>query len=89
MKAVSGLSSTASACVTSGIGCDTVNKNITAAKAVGTITQDKKSTVEYTGGKCKVTATIDVDGSVTYAAAGLTSTDNALCEKGAGIKAGS
>ncbi|PHY61293.1 pilin [Shewanella xiamenensis] len=91
MKAVSGLSSTASACVTSDIGCTTVAANITAAgtKVGGTVTKNTESTITYTGDKCVIAGVIGVDGSVKYTAKGKVSTDNDLCVKGSGAKAGS
>ncbi|MFB2625598.1 pilin [Shewanella xiamenensis] len=87
MKAVSGLASTASACVTSDIGCKTVENNITAAgtKVKGPVTTGTKSTITFTGDKCEIVATIDVDGSVSYAAKATgTGGDDELCQKGAG-----
>lgn len=91
MKAVSGLASTASACVTSDIGCTTVATNIGAAgaKVTGTVTKGVKSTITYAGDKCTIAGIIDVDGSVEYTAKGKATTDNELCEKGSGAKAGS
>lgn len=87
MKAVSGLTSTASACVTSDIGCTTVASNITAAgaKVTGTVTKNTESKIKFTGDKCEIEATIGVDGSVSYAAKAVgTGGDDTLCQKGAG-----
>lgn len=87
MKAVSGLTSTASACVTSDIGCKTVTANITAAgdKVSGTVETGKKSSIKFAGDKCEIEATIEVDGSVSYAAKATgTGGDDELCQKGAG-----
>ncbi|MFC3136580.1 prepilin-type N-terminal cleavage/methylation domain-containing protein [Shewanella submarina] len=87
MKAVGGLASTASACVSSGIACDTVNANITAAAGVtGTMEQDKESTITYAGDNCQIVGTVKIDGSVAYTAdkAG-NNTDADLCIEGAGL----
>lgn len=95
MKAVGSVASTASACVTSGIACPTVDKNILAVGAKGEPTkavQGTKLVITYTGAKCIVEGTVNVDGTVTYTANGVGSTasdDKALCENGAGIKSGS
>lgn len=93
MKAVSGLASTASACVTSDIGCTTVKNNIDAAgdKVDGTVTTGDASSITYTGDKCEVKASIAIDGSVKYEAKGIASSgdDDELCQKGSGAKAGS
>ncbi|MDL3986261.1 type IV pilin protein [Shewanella xiamenensis] len=85
MKAVSSMTSTAAACVTSDIGCATVGTNMTAMKLTGTVTFGQPSTLIYTGSKCVVTANIGADGSVSYSAAGVDTKDDALCKKGAGI----
>ncbi|MBW3532821.1 prepilin-type N-terminal cleavage/methylation domain-containing protein [Shewanella sp. NKUCC06_TVS] len=85
MKAVSSMTSTAAACVTSDIGCPTVATNMTAMGLTGTVAYGVDSDVVYTGSKCVVTADIKDDGSVSYSAAGVESTDDALCKKGAGI----
>ena len=91
MKAVSGLASTASACVTSDIGCTTVATNITAAgaKVGGTVTKNTESTITYTGDKCVIAGIIGIDGSVKYTAKGVATGDNDVCVKGSGAKAGS
>lgn len=91
MKAISGLASTASACVTSDIGCTTVAANIAASggKVTGTVTKGTKSTISYPGDKCKIEGIIGVDGSVKYTAKGTDAADDVLCQKGSGAKAGS
>ncbi|MGI2201933.1 type IV pilin protein [Shewanella baltica] len=86
MKAVSSMTSTAAACVTSDIGCPTVVTNMKAMDLTGSVEFGKDSTLVYTGSKCKVTADIKKDGSVSYSALGVDTADNALCQKGAGIK---
>lgn len=85
MKAVSSLTSTAAACVSSDIGCDTVAKNITLMGAGGTVKAYTDSSVTFSGAKCTITATITADGGVTYAAVGLVADDTKLCNEGAGI----
>lgn len=87
MKALSSITSTASACVTSNIGCDTVAKNVTAVGASGSVTKNTASTISVANDKCKVTATVNVDGSVVYVAEGIDSTDDALCQEGSGAGA--
>lgn len=93
MKAVGSVASTASACVTSGIACATVDKNIIAVGATGvptTAVQGTSLAITYAGDKCTVVGTVNIDGSVTYTASATGSTDadeTALCKNGAGIKA--
>ncbi len=94
MKAVGSLTSTASACVTSGIACPTVDKNIIAMGATGnptTAVQGTELVITYAGDKCTVVGTVAVDGTVAYTAtaASAVAADTALCENGAGIKSGS
>ncbi|MGH1379800.1 MAG: prepilin-type N-terminal cleavage/methylation domain-containing protein [Shewanella xiamenensis] len=93
MKAVGSVASTASACVTSGIACTTVDKNITTmgATADGTATQGTPLVITYAGDKCTVVGTVAVDGSIGYVASSKSGEpeDDALCQNGAGIKAGS
>jgi type IV pilus assembly protein PilA len=85
MKAVSSMTSTAAACVTSNIACATVGTNMTAMGLTGTVAFGTDSSVVFTGDKCVVTATILADGSVSYAATGVDSADDALCAEGAGL----
>ncbi|MDV5392709.1 pilin [Shewanella xiamenensis] len=95
MKAVGSVASTASACVTSGIACDTVKKNIAtmgATAAPETPVQGSQLVITYVGNKCTLTGTVEADGSITYAASATNASatgDKELCENGAGIKAGS
>ncbi|WP_028773320.1 prepilin-type N-terminal cleavage/methylation domain-containing protein [Shewanella waksmanii] len=85
MKAVSAVTATASACVSSGIACDTVNSNVAivtgtaGAFAIGT-----GGDIAVTNDQCTVTGTVADDGEVSYAAVGVDSTDDALCAEGAG-----
>lgn len=87
LKAVSAITSTASACVTSNIGCATVKKNIDAI--TGNTDSDPKVdtalSIESVKGKCTITATIATDGSVEYTASATDASDTALCQQGAGI----
>lgn len=91
IKAVGSVASTASACVTSGIGCDTVKKNIGTIGATATPAtpvQGSQLVISYAGKKCTIQGTVDPDGSITYAATAKDTTsadDQALCETGAGI----
>jgi len=87
MKAVSSITSTAAACVTSDIACTTVKTNMDAMKLTGTVASNTESTVVFAGDQCEVTATILASGAVSYAAvavAGSGGTD-ALCQEGAGV----
>lgn len=84
MKAVSSVTSAASACVTSDIACATVNKNITTIGGSGTIETGKESSFSLTKDKCVLTATIAVDGGITYKAKGVDAADNQLCVDGTG-----
>ncbi|MDR9768591.1 prepilin-type N-terminal cleavage/methylation domain-containing protein [Shewanella baltica] len=86
MKTVSGLSSTAAACVSSGIGCDTVNANITAAGATGTMTAETDSQYSFETTRCKITADVATTGAVTYTVEAVGSNDVALCQQGSGVK---
>ncbi|MPY25851.1 type IV pilin protein [Shewanella sp. YLB-07] len=85
MKAVSSLTSTAAACVTSDIACASVGTNMTAMGLTGTVATGVDSNIIFTGDKCIVEATILADGSVSYGATGVDSTDDALCTEGAGL----
>ncbi|MBE7214413.1 prepilin-type N-terminal cleavage/methylation domain-containing protein [Shewanella benthica] len=87
MKAVSSISSTAAACVTSNIACASVTKNITAMKLTGAAEFGTESTIAFAGDKCTVTATIGSDGAVSYDATGIDPADTALCLEGAGLDA--
>lgn len=94
MKAVGSVASTASACVTSGIACETVDKNITAMGATGNPTKAVQGTalvITYAGDKCTVVGTVAVDGTIGYTATAKSANadDTKLCQNGAGIKAGS
>ncbi|WP_367277939.1 prepilin-type N-terminal cleavage/methylation domain-containing protein [uncultured Shewanella sp.] len=86
MKAVSSLTSTTSACVTSGIGCSTVENNIAAVLGIAkpTVTQGTAYTITMTNDKCTVNGAVDVDGSVTYTAVGVDTKDSLLCQEGSG-----
>ncbi|ASF15989.1 prepilin-type N-terminal cleavage/methylation domain-containing protein [Shewanella sp. LC6] len=87
MKTIGGLSSTAAACVSSGIGCKTVNDNIKAAGATGTMEPEKQSTYTFATTRCKITATVEPTGAVAYAVEAVGDNDVKLCEQGAGVKA--
>jgi type IV pilus assembly protein PilA len=84
MKAVSSLTSTAAACVSSDVGCTAVAANITAMGATGTVAAYTDSSVIFSSDKCTITATILASGAVSYTAAGVDTADTALCQEGAG-----
>ncbi|BAJ00229.1 prepilin-type N-terminal cleavage/methylation domain-containing protein [Shewanella violacea] len=87
MKAVSSMTSTAAACVTSDIACASVKTNMDAMKLTGLVEFNKESTVVYTGDQCMVTATIAATGAVSYAATAVTGSGGTdeLCQEGAGV----
>ena len=86
MKSVSAVTSTASACVSSGIACSTVNANIlTITGTVGALADGTGGNIAVTEGKCIVTGIVADDGGVTYTGAGVDTADDALCANGAGL----
>ncbi|PKG72956.1 general secretion pathway protein [Shewanella sp. GutCb] len=90
MKGVSSLTSTASACVTSGINCATVTKNVAAVTGTAvTVEEGKTATISMSNDKCTVNGIVAIDGSVTYTAVSKSGTgdDNTLCQEGSGADA--
>jgi type IV pilus assembly protein PilA len=90
MKGLSGYTSQAVACVSSGIGCTAVNTAIPVANTTG-ITIDKAAAegtaivLEFVEDVCKVKASITAAGVLTFSAVGVASTDTAICKEGAGV----
>ena len=88
MKGVAGFAQKGVACVQTGIGCKSLEDDITAvSQLTGTVVKDTLSSLIYNDGTCEVTATIPVNGPVSYAAVskGGGATTN-QCEEGAGLK---
>ncbi|MCL1142064.1 prepilin-type N-terminal cleavage/methylation domain-containing protein [Shewanella gaetbuli] len=97
MKGVSAITSKAVACVQSGVGCPSLVTDASTYTEVtilpataGTGGWDEASggTVAFNEGACTVTATVDNNGVVTYAAtqtAGATGATEAQCIDGANI----
>lgn len=90
MKGVAGFVTKTQGCVLTGIACGTLNNDITAAVPLGltavTVVENTVAALVWTKDSCEVTATVNVDGSVTYGAvaadAGATDTQ---CQDGAGL----
>ncbi len=100
MKALSSISSTASACVSADIACSAVAANIdniagmeSTGDDVGDLAYDTAGTITFTGEQCIVVATISSVGAVSYTAGAVATsasenqdTDNVLCRNGAGLE---
>jgi type IV pilus assembly protein PilA len=85
MKSVSAVTSTAAACVSSGVACATVNANVALVTGTaGAFAIDTGGDIAVSNDRCTVTATIANDGSVTYTAVGIDAADTTLCQEGSG-----
>ncbi|HRD35410.1 MAG TPA: prepilin-type N-terminal cleavage/methylation domain-containing protein [Rhodocyclaceae bacterium] len=90
MKGATSWASKAQGCVGTGIGCATLHTEATAAGPDLTVTaaiaEDTGGTILWNNGRCAVTATLDNDGGVTYAAANSgAGATTAQCTQGAGL----
>lgn len=87
MKGVSVYVSKAQACVQTGIGCGTLNTEITnEAKLTNvTVAKDTATTLTWTNDGCILVGAISVEGALTYSVTGTGSVTTAQCQKGAGL----
>jgi type IV pilus assembly protein PilA len=90
MKGVTGFIQKAQTCIQTGIGCKTLNAEITAITEIAssaTVEQDKAATLTWTADNCKVDAAISNTGLLTLSADTLdkTKVTKAQCEEGAGL----
>lgn len=89
MKGATTYTQKAQACIATGLGCDSLNAEITAEALVSSTANFAESSgadLTWDDGQCSVTATITNTGGVTYAgaASGGAATD-AQCQAGAGL----
>ncbi len=87
LAAVATYMTKADACTQTGMGCISLNNEITAtSQLAGLITQGNNGSLTYDDGDCSVTATIVAGGSVTctFAANGAIASA-AQCQSGAGL----
>ncbi|MDX1537679.1 pilin [Arsukibacterium sp.] len=88
MKAVSSYVSKMQACVQTGIGCQSLNDEVTAEPKLasgGTIEEALAAELTWTNDGCILTANLTAPGVLTYTATGVGTTTTAQCEKGAGL----
>lgn len=92
MKGVSAYVSKMQACVQTGIGCDSINAEITVAgdnldysTGITTIAEAADSGLVWANDGCELTATLSADGDLVYTMAAGAKATIAQCEKGAGL----
>lgn len=94
MKGVTGFVQKAQTCIQTGIGCASLNTEITAVTEIsetansGTVAQDTAATLLWNDGTCSVTAALTANGLLTLSAAatsGATGATDAQCQEGAGL----
>ncbi|ACA84615.1 pilin [Shewanella woodyi] len=95
MKGLGAFTSKAVTCVQSGRACDSINGDtgqlagstaVTGLSATAEFAEGVGGDIAFDEGSCAVTATINPNGTVTFAAASSgTGADDAQCQDGAGI----
>lgn len=90
MKGVGTYITKAATCVQSGVGCDSINADITAITKLtssATLADGTGGTLTYDDGTCTVAAVISTTGVVSYTAdtKDATKATKVQCEKGAGL----
>ena len=91
MKAMIGYASQAQACAQTGIGCNDLNKAITAEtkiSASATPAKDTATNLTWDTGQCKLIAEVATNGGINYVSSnsgGTATATDAQCQKGAGL----
>ena len=89
MKGASAYVSKTLACIQTGIGCDTLNNEITnepKITASGTPTEATTVTLTWLNEGCSLVAVIGADGALTYSTTGVApKATTQQCQKGAGL----
>ncbi|KUM53308.1 prepilin-type N-terminal cleavage/methylation domain-containing protein [Rheinheimera sp. EpRS3] len=88
MKGISAYVSKMQACVQTGIGCETLNSEVTADPKIAStaaIAEAVDGDLIWTNQGCILTADLTAAGVLTYSMAGVGTTTVEQCEKGAGL----